>query len=287
MTLSRPLYAVFTQSQVWTIAHKEWMDGRRNRWLQSITLLLFLLALGIAYLGGAVAGKVGFTGLSNTIVSLASLAVLIMPLIALLLSYDAIVGEDECGTLLLLSAYPISSLELFLGKWLGRSLVLGSSIIIGFGCAALVLAFSTETPYQDIAVAFSVFILSALLLGMSFLAIGIWISSVCKTRAQATGISLLVWFFAAVLFDLLVLSILVFSQGHVESSVLAGLLLANPTDIFRMVNFAMFADMQKHTGLMAVQQSMDFSVNSLLSLAFIWVLIPLMLAYRSFTKRTL
>lgn len=287
MTLTSPIFRSVFRSQVWTIAHKEWMDGRRNRWLQSITLLLFLLALGIAYLGGAVAGKVGFTGLSNTIVSLASLAVLIMPLIALLLSYDAIVGEDECGTLLLLSAYPISSVELFLGKWLGRSLVLGSSIIIGFGCAALVLAFTTETPYQDIMIAFSVFILSALLLGMSFLAIGIWISSLCKTRAQATGISLLVWFFAAVLFDLLVLSILVFSQGHVESSLLAGLLLANPTDIFRMVNFAMFADMQKHTGLMAVQQSMDFSVNSLLSLAFIWVLIPLILAYRSFTKRIL
>ncbi len=287
MTLSHPFYAAFARSQIWTIANKEWMDGRRNRWLQSITILLFLLALGIAYLGGAVAGKVGFTGLSNTIVSLASLAVLIMPLIALLLSYDAIVGEDECGTLLLLSAYPITSFELFLGKWLGRSMVLGSSICLGFGCAALVLAFTTDTPYQDIAVAFSVFILSALLLGMSFLAIGIWISSLCKTRAQATGISLLVWFFAAVLFDLLVLSVLVFSQGHVEGSLLAGLLLANPTDIFRMVNFAMFADMQKHTGLMAVQQSMDFSVKSLLSFAFVWVLIPLMLAYRSFTKRTL
>lgn len=287
MMLSKPFGFTLFSPQISAIANKEWMDGRRNRWLQSITVLLFLLALGIAYLGGAVAGKVGFTGLSNTIVSLASLGVLIMPLIALLLSYDAIVGEDECGTLLLLSAYPISPIELFLGKWLGRSFVLGSSICIGFGCAALVLIFTTDTPYQDILNAFSVFILSALLLGMSFLAIGIWISSLCKTRAQATGVSLLIWFLAAVLFDLLLLSLLVFSQGHVETGLLAGLLLANPTDIFRMVNFALFADMQKHTGLMEVQQSMDFSVGSLLSFALLWVLIPLTLAYRSFTKRTL
>jgi len=271
-------------SPIWVVMQKEFMDGRRNRWLQSITVLLFLLAIGIAYLGGAVAGQIGFTGLSNTIVSLASLAVLIMPLIALLLSYDAIVGEDESGTLLLLSAYPISKADFFLGKWLGRTAVLAVSLGLGFGSAATVLLFTTDTASLNLLLAFSVFILSALMLGMSFIAVGMWVSSMSKTRTQAAGIALIIWFFAAVLFDLLVLGGLVLTQGKIESAVLAGVLLLNPTDIFRMVNFAMFQDMQSHTGLMRIQQEVGFNFAQLFLAALVWVAIPLSLAFYQFKR---
>ncbi len=271
-------------SPLWVVMQKEFMDGRRNRWLQTVTGLLFFLALGIAYLGGAVAGQVGFTGLSNTIVSLASLAVLIMPLIALLLSYDAIVGEDEGGTLLLLSAYPISASELFFGKWLGRSLVLAVSMVVGFGCAAIILAIFTDTQALALLQAFTVFIFSALLLGMSFVAIGMWISSVSRTRTQAAGIALVLWFIAAVLFDLLLLGTLVMSEGKVESNLLAGLLLLNPTDVFRMVNFTLFQDMQSHTGLMRLQQEVGFNLGQLLMAALAWVALPLMVSFYQFRK---
>ena len=264
------------------VMQKEFMDGRRNRWLQSITVLLFFLALGIAYLGGAVAGQIGFTGLSNTIVSLASLAVLIMPLIALLLSYDAIVGEDESGTLLLLSAYPIRKRDFFLGKWLGRCAVLAVSLLLGFGSAALVLLFTTDTEALPLISAFAVFIVSALLLGMSFTAVGMWISSISRTRTQAAGIALIVWFFTAVLFDLLLLGGLVLTQGQVDSWLLAGVLLLNPTDVFRMMNFWLFQDMQTHTGLMQIQQDVGFHLVQLLLAAIAWVIAPLGLAYYQF-----
>jgi len=264
------------------VMQKEFMDGRRNRWLQSITVLLFFLALGIAYLGGAVAGQIGFTGLSNTIVSLASLAVLIMPLIALLLSYDAIVGEDESGTLLLLSAYPIRKRDFFLGKWLGRCAVLAVSLLLGFGSAALVLLFTTDTEALPLISAFTVFIVSALLLGMSFTAVGMWISSISRTRTQAAGIALIVWFFTAVLFDLLLLGGLVLTQGQVDSWLLAGVLLLNPTDVFRMMNFWLFQDMQTHTGLMQIQQDVGFHLVQLLLAAIAWVIAPLGLAYYQF-----
>ena len=44
-----------------------------------------------------------------TVASLTSLATFLMPLIALLLAYDAIVGEEEGGTLLLLLTYPLGA----------------------------------------------------------------------------------------------------------------------------------------------------------------------------------
>ena len=87
---------------VWTIARKELADGLRNRWLLAISLLFALLSVGIAWFGAAAAGQVGFTSVPATVASLTSLATFLMPLIALLLAYDAIVGEEEGGTLLLL-----------------------------------------------------------------------------------------------------------------------------------------------------------------------------------------
>ena len=84
------------------VAGKEWRDGWRNRWLLAITIVFALMSLGISWFGSVAMGQVGPSPLPATIASLSSLAVLVMPLIALLLGYDAFVGEQEQGTLLLL-----------------------------------------------------------------------------------------------------------------------------------------------------------------------------------------
>ena len=93
-----------------TVAKKEFRDGLRNRWVLSICIIFAVLAMGLAYFGAAAAGKVGFTSLSSTIVSLASLAVFIIPLIALMIAYDSIVGEDEKRYVIVIDDISIISL---------------------------------------------------------------------------------------------------------------------------------------------------------------------------------
>ncbi|MFP8914979.1 ABC transporter permease, partial [Pseudomonas aeruginosa] len=115
---------------VWTIARKELADGLRNRWLLAISLLFALLSVGIAWFGAAAAGQVGFTSVPATVASLTSLATFLMPLIALLLAYDAIVGEEEGGTLLLLLTYPLGRGQLLLGKFLGHGLILALATLM-------------------------------------------------------------------------------------------------------------------------------------------------------------
>jgi len=100
------------------VAGKEFRDGLRNRWVLAITLVFALLAIALAWFGAAISGEVGFTRVATTIASLASLAVFLIPLIALMLAYDSIVGEDENGTLLLLMTYPLSRTGLLAGKFL-------------------------------------------------------------------------------------------------------------------------------------------------------------------------
>ena len=106
--------------QILIIAGKEIRDGMRNRWVVAITLLLALLALTLAFLGAAPTGAVKVSPLTVTIVSLSSLTIFLLPLIALLLSYDAIVGEIERGTMALLLAYPVARWQVIVGKFLGH-----------------------------------------------------------------------------------------------------------------------------------------------------------------------
>ena len=69
---------------------------------------------------------------------------LLLPLIALLISHDAIVGEMERGTMLLLLTYPLSRWQVVLGKFLGHVAILGGATLIGYGAAAVALAAAGE-----------------------------------------------------------------------------------------------------------------------------------------------
>ncbi len=90
------------------IAVKEIREGLRSRWIVAITLLLGILALALSFLGAAPTGSTGASPLEVMVVSLSSLTIFLIPLIALLLSHDAVVGEAERGTLLLLLSYPVT-----------------------------------------------------------------------------------------------------------------------------------------------------------------------------------
>ena len=90
------------------IAMQEIRVGLRNRWVLATTLLLAALALSLVLLGSAPTGTVKADPLAVVIVSLSSLTIFLVPLIALLISHNAITREAEGGTLLLLLSHPLA-----------------------------------------------------------------------------------------------------------------------------------------------------------------------------------
>lgn len=271
---------------VWHIARKELADGLRNRWLLAISLLFALLAVGIAWFGAAAAGQVGFTSIPATIVSLASLATFLMPLIALLLAYDAIVGEDEGGTLLLLMTYPLGRGQILLGKFLGHGMILGLATLIGFGCAALaIVVLVKEVDAALLFWAFARFILSATLLGLVFLALAYLLSSRVTEKSSAAGLALGVWFFFVLVFDLALLGVLVLGKGALSPELLPWLLLLNPTDVFRLINLGGFEAGSNTLGVMALGGDLPVSPFWLWVCLLGWVAVCLGLAYLLFRKR--
>jgi Cu-processing system permease protein len=272
--------------EVFIVAGKEFRDGMRNRWILAITIAFALLAMGLAWFGAAASGEVGFTRISTTIVSLASLAVFLIPLIALMLAYDSIVGEDEQGTLLLLMTYPLSRTGLLAGKFLGHGAILALSTALGFGIAAVMIAMLAEqATFANLAGPFSLFILSAILLGWTFLALAYLVSVITREKARAAGLALLIWFVFVLIYDLVLLGVLVGTEGQLDAGVFRVLLLLNPTDVFRLVNLMGFEDAAAASGLLTVFQDQDFSLSLLLAILTAWIAVPLVAAAALFTAR--
>ena len=272
-------------NQVWNIARKELSDGLRNRWLLAISLLFAVLAAGIAWLGAAASGQLGFSSIPATIASLASLATFLVPLIALLLAYDAIVGEDEGGTLMLLLTYPMGRGQMLLGKFVGHGLILALATLIGFGCAALAIAVLVEDiELGQLAWAFGRFILSSTLLGWVFLALAYVLSSKASEKSSAAGLALGVWFLFVLVFDLVLLALLVFSEGRFSPEALPWLLLLNPADIYRLINLSGFEG-GNAMGVLSLGGDLPVPGAVLWLCLLFWVGASLLLAYGVFRRR--
>ena len=198
-------------SQVATIAGKEFWDRIRNRWVLAVALVFTVFALSIAYFGSAQQGAVGFRSIEVTIASLVSLVIYLIPLIALVLGFDAIVGERERGSLDLLLSMPITRLELLLGKYLGLAGALTFSTVAGFGLVGVVL--SSQLDLNALFHYFG-FMISSVLLGCAFLSLAVMLSVFAADRTRASGLAIAMWFFFVLIFDLLVLGVLVVTAGQ-------------------------------------------------------------------------
>ncbi|GAA6203771.1 ABC transporter permease subunit [Thalassotalea sp. SU-HH00458] len=271
-------------NQILAVAGKEFFDGLRNRWLISITIVFAVLSIGLTYFGGVASGEVGVTSLSTTIASLASLAVFLIPLIALLLSYDSFVGEQESGTLLLLLTYPLSKTQLLLGKFIGQGGIIALATLLGFGASALILYLQVKD--LEVVRLFSTFIASAVLLGLSFTAIAYVISLTVNEKSKAAGIALLIWFFFALVFDLALLALLVGVEQGVSQQGLTQIMMFSPSDIFRLVNLAGL-DSSDVNGVLAIAIKSSLTQGQLFFVLFAWVMLPLAGANFIFMKKTL
>lgn len=270
------------------IAWKEIQECLRNRWVVAMTLLLAALALSLTFLGSAPTGNVGTSALDVVIVSLSSLTIFVIPLVALLISHDAIVGEMERGTMLLLLSYPVSRLQVLLGKFLGHLAVLTFATAFGYGAAAIALMASGAEIGGGSWAAFAGMILTSILLGAVFIAIGYLISALVRERATAAGIAIGVWLLLVVLFDMALLGALVVDQGRtISSTALSGMLLFNPTDVYRLFNLAGAENVSVLTNMSGIADQASLSPAVLLATLVIWVLVPLTLAWLTFSRREL
>ena len=266
--------------QVRVLAAKELRERIRNRWVLAVALVFAVFALAIAYFGAAQQGEIGFRGIDATVASLVSLVTYLVPLIALILGYDAIVGERERGSLDLLLSMPVTRFEVLLGKYLGLAAALTASTALGFGAGILPLA--AELTRRDL-FHYAGFVFSAVLMGLAFLSLSMMVSVLARDRVRASGIAIGLWFFFVLAFDLLLMGVLVASGGKLSSTVFAAALMLNPADVFRLLNIFSVEQVQSMYGLATVMPANLTNPAVLLAIMLGWIVLPFIVTTRRFT----
>ncbi len=271
------------------LIHKEIRDGLRNRWVLAVAILLAMLALTLGFLGSAPTGSVKVDPLTVTVVSLSSLSIFLVPLIAMLLSYDAIVGEVDRGTMALLLSYPVARWQVMVGKFCGHLAILALATTAGYGIAGVALQLLHDGGLDPGSWApFGLLIAASILLGACFLSLGYLISALVRERATAAGIAIGVWLFLVVIFDMALLGVLVADQGRIITApMLNTILLFNPTDVYRLLNLTGHENIALFAGMAGLSGQATLSTGVLLLALVLWIVLPFSLAALAFNRRAL
>jgi Cu-processing system permease protein len=229
---------------------------KRNRWLFMATLIMVLFALALTFAGSAPTGTLGVDMLTVSVASMTTLSVYLAPLLALMISFDAVAGDMDRGSLALLLSYPAGRGEILLGKFTAHLAALAFAMVIGFGTAGAVAAWFGGAG-ADSLLALLRLILTSILLGAVFLALGYFLSSLAGGATAAAGMSAGLWLVFVVLYDLGLLGAVVMDQGgYFTKTIFPWVMVANPADAFRVWNIAATEGVALASGMTGAAQAL-------------------------------
>jgi len=241
---------------------------------------LFAYALFFAIVTDAL---LRFGGGGKALVSLASVALFIIPLVALVFGTVFLDNARDFTELLL--AQPITRRQLYSGLYLGLTLPLGAAFVAG-----VLVPFALHRAASDAALRASLAALLAVGVTLTFVftAFAFVIAAWSEDRLRRMGTAIGVWLLLAVLYDGLVLVlVMLFGDYPIERPMLA-VMAANPVDLARVLMLLQL-DMSALMGYTGAAFQELFSGGkgiaiASLALAF-WVAVPVLLGQRSFRKR--
>lgn len=213
------------------VAIKEFKQSIRDKWFILFAVGFALLSFLLCWFGLTTAGRYGVAGFGRTAAGLIHLIMLIVPLMGLLLGALSITGEREHGTMDYLAAYPISMIEIVLGKFLGLGMAFLAALSIGFGVSGLAISYMAGGGHAG---GFMLLFLNTVLLAVFSLGIGIFVSALSQRIAAAAGIALSCWFILVFLADLGILGSTIAFRLPVQT--VFYLSLVNPIQVFKLAS---------------------------------------------------
>lgn len=165
----------------WTaVARKDVRDAARAKSVWLLTGLFLLLFVGLTYLTPRLVTDdefVNYLGISAAVVAM------FLPLVGIVLGYKAVIAERESGSIALLLSLPHSRRDVVIGKFVGRSIVLGVPTAVGLVVAAPLVAvrYASFAPLQYLG-----FSIATIVYGLTFLALSIALSTATTKSRRVT-----------------------------------------------------------------------------------------------------
>ena len=270
---------------IYCVAKKEFLDNIRNKWVIVLTTILFLLVILFSYLAGA-HGRLGNT--QSTVIGLIGISSILIPLIAIILGFSTISGEAESGSFSVVLSYPVTRLEVLLGKFLGLGSVIIVSILIGFGIGGIII---TALAGGGSWLGYLIFIVLTILLGLIYLSLSICISAFFKRRITSIGGGLIMFFWGMIMSS--IFAGILIGTGHSIKDLSTGNIpswywlenFLSPTDLNQLAVMRGFGISNIRMGAISVTLPDFLNTGVVLLVHLVWLIIPLFLAYYFFKKR--
>lgn len=266
-----------TTRAIGRVAVREYRLAVRRQWLVGIAVLFALFSVALVFLGGA---KVGPTRVPAVLASVAQLGVYVVPLAALAVGFDTIVGADESGSLEMLLALPLSNTAVVIGKYLGRAIALGGGMLIGF---ALGGAFLVRFAGIGVLGAYAGVVLAAVGAALAFLGLSVLASTLATEKTHALGAVLATWVWFVLVHDLFALSLV--AAFDLPQVVVTVAVLANPGDLFRV--FVLRGVSTTAGGIAGVLTGTDLTTPVLVAVLTAWIVFPVVGAVLAFRRRSI
>jgi Cu-processing system permease protein len=245
-------------------------DILRNKVVLGYTLFLFVVSMSLFQME---------ENSSKAVLSLLNIVLIVVPLVSMVFSTIHWYNSYEFIELML--TQPISRKKVLLSEFTGMSSSLVTAFLVGVGLPVVIYNFNSTGL---------ALILVGSLLTMVFTSMAFLASVKSKDKARGIGTALLLWFYFALIYDgLLLLVLFTFSDYPLEKLTL-GLSSLNPIDLGR-IYLMLQMDVSALMGYTGATYK-DFFGSSTgliytLGIMMVWIIVPILLAVRSFKKKDL
>lgn len=207
--------------------------ARRSGWLRSFTIAFIAIGIIVIIFGTVSGAKNILSNYNNTTATLLNIALYLIPLFSLCIGSITISEENESGSMMLLLTYPVSFFMVVLGKYLG--LVFAFTGAIGSSIGLSVILMIVVGMYGSIKT-YIIFAFASFMLMMIYLAISVLIGFCSKSRMQAIGWGLAIWFLSIIIYEPAITILCLLIPHNYVIPVLTVSILINPADMIRIIS---------------------------------------------------
>ncbi|WP_316815722.1 ABC transporter permease subunit [Pedobacter nyackensis] len=246
------------------------LDIVQNKIVLIYTFLLLLVSLSVFNLESNAA---------KGVLSLLNIILILVPLISIIFSTIYIYNSSEFIELLV--SQPVKRKSIWLSLFGGLAASLSLAFFIGAGIPILL--------YHGDATGIMM-ILTGLFLTVIFVSIAMLAAGVTRDKAKGIGLSILLWLYFSLLFDALVLFFLFQFQDYPLERAMVFFSFLNPIDLGR-IQILLQMDISALMGYTGAIFREFFGNQTGILLSFfgllIWIVIPLFLSLKKFSKKDL
>jgi len=246
------------------------LDILRNRIVLAYTLFLLVISLSVFNLEDNAA---------KGLLSLLNIILIIVPLISIIFSTIYVYNSTEFIELLV--SQPVKRTGLLLSIFTGLAVSLLLAFLVGAGLPILIYS-ASAAGFMMIAI--------GLALTLVFVSLAVLASVITRDKAKGIGVSILLWFYFALIYDGIILFILFQFSDYPMEKVTIGFSSLNPIDLGRIMILLKLdiAAMMGYTGAVFKDFFGGFwGILYALLVMLLWVLIPVWLTVRKFNRKDL